>query len=93
MSRVDSPALRGSWLGALLRFLNPVVRLILASPLHWPLSRWFLLVSWTGAKTGQTHTTPVSYVRDGGALFVTTGDRWTRFAVGNPTFRVRYSGR
>lgn len=93
MSRVKSPALRGTWLGALLRVLNPVILRLLASPLHWPLSRWFLLISWTGAQTGGTHSTPVSYVRDQAGIFVTTGDRWPRFAVGNPTFRVRYRGR
>lgn len=92
MSRVDSPALKGTPLGTLLRFLNPIVRFLLASPLHWPLSRWFLLVSWTGAKSGRVHSTPVSYVRDDDQLIVTTGDRWPRFAVGNPTFRVRYRG-
>jgi hypothetical protein len=92
MSRVESPALKGTWLGTLLRFLNPVVRLLLTSPLHWPLSRWFLLVSWAGAKTGRTHATPVSYVSDETGIFVTTGDHWPRFVVGNPTFRIRYRG-
>jgi hypothetical protein len=93
MSRVDSPALKGTWIGTLLRFLNPIVKGLLASPIHWPLSRWFLLLSWTGSKTGERHSTPVSYVRDDAGIWVTSGDRWTRFAVGNPSFRVRYRGR
>lgn len=92
MGRVDSPALKGTWLGTLLHFLNPAVRLLLASPLHWPLSRWFLLLSWAGAKTGREHMTPVSYVRDDSGIVVTTGDRWPRFVIGNSSFRVRYRG-
>jgi hypothetical protein len=92
VSRVESPALRGTWLGVLLQFLNPFMRWLLTSRLHWPLSRWFLLISWTGTQTGKVRSTPVSYVRDEARIFVTTGDRWPRFAVGNPTFRVRYRG-
>jgi hypothetical protein len=93
VSRVDSPALKGTWLGTLLRFLNPVVKLLLASPLHWPLSRWFLLLSWTGSKSGKEFRTPVSYVDDEGTVWVTTGDRWPRFVISNPSFRVRRRGR
>ncbi len=93
MSRVDSPALKGTWLGTLLRFLNPMVKLLLASPLHWPLSRWFLLLSWTGSKSGKEFRTPVSYVDDDGIVYVSTGDRWPRFVIGNPSFRVRRRGR
>jgi hypothetical protein len=93
VSRVDSPALKGTWLGTLLRFLNPVVKVLLASPLHWPLSRWFLLLSWTGSKSGKEFRTPVSYVEDEGIVYVTTGDRWPRFVIGNPTFRIRRHGR
>lgn len=40
------------------------MRRLLASPLHWPLSRWFLLLSWAGPRTGKLHTIPISYVTD-----------------------------
>ena len=93
VSRVDSVALKGTWLGTLTRFLNPIMRLLLASPLHWPLSKWFLLLSWTGSKTGRARSTPVSYVSDATGIMVTTGDRWPRYVIGNPTFRVRHRGR
>lgn len=93
MSRVDAPALKGTWLGTLLRFLNPVVKVLLASPLHWPWSRWFLLLEWTGSKSGNKFRTPVSYVDDDGTVYVSTGDRWPRFVIGNPSFRVRRRGR
>jgi hypothetical protein len=91
MGRVDTPALRGTWLGALLRVLSPVMRLVLASRLHWPLSRWFALLSWSGPRTGRAHTIPVSYVTDDGAVYVTTGDRWWRNVDGQAV-RVRLAG-
>ena len=93
MGRVEKPALKGSWLGKLLIVLNPLVRILLGSPFHWPLSMWFLLLAWTGRRTGRTRSTPVSYVRDEAGMWVTTGDRWPSFVVGNPSLRVRYKGR
>jgi hypothetical protein len=93
LGRVEKPALKGSWLGSALLILNPIVKFLLASPLHWPLSRWFLLIEWTGQKTGRAHSTPVSCVRDETGIWVTTGDRWRTFVIGNPSFRVRAGGR
>ena len=93
MSRVTRPTLRGTPLGTLLRFLNPFMKRLLASPLHWPLSRFFMLLSWTGRKTGVAYTTPVSYVREGDRLWVTTGDRWWRNVTGGGPVRVRLAGR
>ena len=93
MSRVSKPALRGTALGALLGMLNPFMRAILGSPMHWPLSRWFALVRWTGPRTGRTYTIPVSYVREGATAYLTSGDRWTRnLATGRPV-AVRLRGR
>ena len=76
MNRVSRPALRGSLLGVLLRAWNPFMKVILRSPLHWPLSRWFAVLSWTGRKSGRRYSTPVSYVLNDSAAYVTTGDRW-----------------
>lgn len=92
MGRVERPALRGSWLGAALNFLNPIVRILLASPLHWTVSRWFLLLAWKGSKTGRARSTPVSYITDASGTWVTTGDRWPLFVIGNPALRVRMRG-
>ncbi len=72
--------------------LNPVVRAILASPLHWPLSRWFVLLRWTGEKSGEQRATPVSYVQERRVLYVTAGDKWTEHVVGNATLTVRLRG-
>ena len=62
MNRVSRPALRGSFLGTLLRLWNPVMRGILESPIHWPLSRWFAILAWTGRKSGRRYSTPIAYL-------------------------------
>ena len=92
-NRVSSPALRGTWIGTILRLLNPLMLRLLGSPLHWPWSRFFILLSWTGRRTGETRTTPVSYIADGDTLYVTTGDRWWRYLPDTGEVRVRLRGR
>ncbi len=93
MNRSKRPALRGTLLGTVLRLLNPVMRLLLGSALHWPLSRWFVLLSWTGRKSGKRYTTPVSYVLEADVLWVTTGDAWWRNLEGGAPVAVRLAGR
>jgi deazaflavin-dependent oxidoreductase (nitroreductase family) len=93
VSRGSAPALRGTWLGSLLRVWNPVMRRLLESPAHWPWSRWFAVLAWSGRKTGRRYTTPVSYVTDGDASYVTTGDRWWRNLIGGAEVAVRIGGR
>src|SRR6188474_1602262 len=92
MHRDETPALQGTWLGVLLRFLNWPMRLALGSPLHWPLSRWFLLVSWVGPKTGKRHAIPVSYVVEVGEVYATTGDHWWHTAVDAADVNVTLRG-
>jgi F420H(2)-dependent quinone reductase len=93
MNRVTRPALRGSPLGAVLRAWNPAMKLILRSPLHWPLSRWFAVLAWEGRKSGRRYSTPVSYVMDGGSVYVTTGDRWWHNVDGGGPIGLRLRGR
>ena len=93
MNRVSRPALRGSLLGTLLRLWNPVMRRILESPIHWPLSRWFAVLTWTGRKSGRRYSTPIAYLREGSTVWVTTGDRWWRNLVDGAPVRIRVAGR
>jgi hypothetical protein len=69
------------------------MRRLLDSPVHWPLSQWFAVLAWRGRKTGRRYSSPVSYVRDGSTVFVTTGDRWWRNLTGGATVRIRIAGR
>ena len=66
---------------------------LLRSPLHWPWSRWFTVVEWTGRRTGRQYGTPVAYLRRGGELWVTTGDAWWRNLRSNPLTHVWLAGR
>lgn len=93
MSRVKRPALRGSILGAVLSAWNPAMRALLRSPLHWPLSRWFAVLSWTGRKSGRRFSTPVSYVREGSTAWLTTGDRWWHNLTDGAPVAIRIRGR
>lgn len=45
--------------------LNPLLRAILRSPLHFLLSRGLLLLTFTGRKSGRRFTIPVGYQEDG----------------------------
>jgi F420H(2)-dependent quinone reductase len=93
VSRVTKPALRGSWLGAVLGALNPIIRVLLSSPVHWPLSRWFAILSWTGRRSGKPYSTPVSYVQDGSTAWITTGDKWWRNLSDGAPVSMRIGGR
>jgi hypothetical protein len=93
MSRATNPTLRGSFLGAVLRAWNPAMRVLLGSPVHWPLSRWFAVLSWTGRKTGRRYSTPVSYVREGTTVWLTTGDEWWHNFAGGAPVAIRLGGR
>lgn len=93
MTRLDRPALRGTALGRLLRLWNPFMKRLLRSPFHWPWSHWFLVIEWTGRKTGRQYRTPVSYLREDTHLLITTGDAWWRNLVGGAPVRVWLKGR
>lgn len=65
---------------------------LLQSPLHWPWSHWFTVIEWTGRRSGRLYSTPVSYLRRGGEVWVTTGDAWWRNLSSNPKMRVWLAG-
>jgi hypothetical protein len=53
---------------------NPVVRLLLQSPLHRLVSRWLVLITVTGRRSGRRFTIPVGYRRDGDRVRI--GVQW-----------------
>jgi deazaflavin-dependent oxidoreductase (nitroreductase family) len=92
MGRIDSPALKGTWLGRLLGAWNPIMKRLLTSPLHWPLSRWFAVIEWTGRKSGNRYATPVAYLSRDNETWLTTGDRWWRNLAERPNVRIWVRG-
>jgi hypothetical protein len=92
MGRVDAPALKGTRLGRILGAWNPIMKRVLTSPLHWPLSRWFAVIEWTGRTSGKRYATPVAYLSRGSESWVTTGDRWWRNLAARPNVRIWLRG-
>ena len=55
------------------RLVNPLVHLLLRSPLHPLLSRSLVTVSYQGRKTGRWRILPCMYARDGHDLYLIPG--------------------
>ncbi len=77
------------------KILNPVVKIILRSPLHALMSANTIILQYTGIKSGRTFTLPVSYARAGNEVFCFTArsNRWWRNLVGGKTVRLTLAGR
>jgi hypothetical protein len=60
----------------LVKMGNPLVRMLLGSPLHRVLDDSFLVLHLTGRKTGRRYDIPVGYVDMEGKLAVVTVARW-----------------
>ena len=74
-------------------FVNAFPSLVLRSPLHGLMSHRFLLLSWTGHKTGRRYTTPVAYAELDGRVVMTTDDAWWRNFERPAPGRLRLRGR
>ena len=61
---------------ALVNVGNPLVRMLLGSPLHGVLDDSFLVLHLTGRKTGRRYDIPVGYADMEGKLAVVTVARW-----------------
>ena len=61
---------------ALVKMGNPLVSMLLGSPLHGVLDHSFLVLHLTGRKTGRRYDIPVGYVDMEGKLAVVTVARW-----------------
>ena len=73
---------------------NSLMNWLLSSPLHGLLSKSFMLITYTGRKSGQVYTTPVNYVRDGSALTVVSFRQrtWWKNLRGGAPVTVRVQG-
>ncbi|MYB38840.1 MAG: nitroreductase family deazaflavin-dependent oxidoreductase [Gammaproteobacteria bacterium] len=60
--------------------INPVMRLVLSSPLHFVASRSLLLMRYRGRRSGIWRTTPLRYVEDGDVFrcFSSRNTQWWR---------------
>ena len=73
--------------------VNKIMSALLRSPLHGIVSRSIMLITFTGSKTGQTYTTPISYARDGERVTAFSAARWTRNLAGGAPVTLRIKNR
>ena len=78
------------------RFINPLVKWILRSPVHRLLSSHLLLISVTGRRSGHVYEIPVAYHQRDGLLSINVGaperkQWWRNFHNRKPT-RVSIRG-
>jgi hypothetical protein len=78
---------------ALVKAGNPLVRMLLGSPLHGVLDDSFLVLHLTGRKTGRRYDIPVGYVDMEGKLAVVTVARWRVNLRGGADVEVTLRGR
>ncbi len=77
---------------ALLRVVNPALKFALKSPLGGPLSD-FMLVSFTGRKSGKRYATPVSAHQLDGSLYVVLEAQWKYNFTGGAPVQVSHRGK
>lgn len=75
--------------------INPMMRILLRSPLHFVQSKSLMLITFTGRKSGRRFTTPVRYVRVGDTVrcFTSPANRWWRNLRGGADVSLRIAGR
>lgn len=94
MNRSDSPPIEGAEPPkTMVKFVNPVMRRLLRSPLHRLVSDNLTLLGLTGRRTGRTYTLPVGYHYVEGMLTVLTGSRWRYNLRGGAPVEVTLKGR
>jgi deazaflavin-dependent oxidoreductase (nitroreductase family) len=74
-------------------WLNRVMKFILRSPFHSPVSRTIMLITFTGRKSGRTYTTPVSYLRENGVVTLFTHGVWWKNLIGGAPVTLRIQGK
>ena len=73
--------------------LNKAMKFILRSPLHGVVSKYLLLINFTGRKSGKSYTTPVSYSQQDDQVIIFTHANWWKNLRGGAPVTVRIRGR
>jgi hypothetical protein len=72
--------------------VNPLLGLLLRSPLHGRISNALLLLTFKGRVSGKTYTTPVGYHRAGETILVFTHSPWWKNFVGGAPVTMLLEG-
>jgi len=75
--------------------INPIVGLLLKSPIHYFWSSSLLLITFTGRRSGKKFTTPVRFIRTGEIVrcFTSSENQWWRNLRGGSDVVLRIEGR
>jgi deazaflavin-dependent oxidoreductase (nitroreductase family) len=74
--------------------INPVMKFLLRSPVHWLFSGSIMLITFTGRKSGKRFTTPVRYVETDGVVrsYTAKENQWWRNLRGGADVVLRIRG-
>ncbi len=74
---------------------DPIIAFVLRSPLHGLVGKGFLLINYTGNKSGKKYSVPVSYLEDGDDYLVTSlrKRKWWRNFRGGAQVTLHVNGR
>lgn len=78
-----------------MKAVNPFMKALLRSPLHGVISHQYMLITFTGRKSGRVYTTPVQYAQVGTTLYVITSENytWWKNLRGGADVELRLRGR
>jgi deazaflavin-dependent oxidoreductase (nitroreductase family) len=74
-------------------FVNKAMKFVLRSPVHGMVSKTILLITFTGRKSGNTFTTPVSYSQHNDQVYIFTHAEWWKNLRYCPTVSLCIQGR
>jgi len=74
---------------------NSMMEALLRSPLHGVISKNFMVISYTGRKSGKAYSTPVNYVQEDGLVLVTSFRNriWWRNLLGGAPVSLLVKGK
>lgn len=78
---------------AVLRVVNPVLRVLLRTPLLGPAGKALMVVSFTGRKTGRHYSIPLSAYHIDNNLYAITGAPWKHNFRDGATAEVLHGGK
>lgn len=75
------------------KFVNPIIKFVLRSPLHRALSHAMMILSFRGRRSGKIISVPVGYTRKGNLLVVFTFGNWWKNLQNNANVSMRLQGK
>lgn len=73
-------------------FVNNTMKFVLRSPVHGMVSKFILLITFTGRKSGKTYTTPVSYSQENDQVYIFTHANWWKNLCGGASVTLCMHG-